>query len=183
MPRFTKNSTLPPPGLPEQPGETPASTSRKPKPVKQIDSPDGLSEEGKLIFSLLLDRLDAIVAELRARDDRLNLVETENANLKTRIVQLEERLDDAESYNRSTNLVLSGNALTTLSGESTVHAVSEMCRSKLQYELPSNCIHSAFRMGPKPLLQSPDSRRVMVKFRDSARRDDVLSACRKVKTP
>ena len=51
----------------------------------------------------------------------------------------------------------------------------------MQYKLSSEAILDAYRLGSKPLSQSLDNRKLMVRFRDRSARDDVLSACRRVK--
>ena len=139
-----------------------------------------LSEEGRLIFSLLVDKLDSIVSELRARDDRMEKVEQENINLKAKLLKLEERLDNVESTNRSSNLILSGGELSSLSGDITT-AVVGLLKRRVQYELPPESILATYRLGMKSLTQSSDSRRVMIRFRDKAVRDDVLSALKRMK--
>ena len=51
----------------------------------------------------------------------------------------------------------------------------------MQYEINSDRIVSAFRLGPKPSTQSADTRKLLIRFRDKGERDDVFSSCKRRK--
>lgn len=161
MPRLTKNS----------------STPSSPK----LPSDDCLSGEGKKIFQLLSEKLDSILNSLKERDDKLQQLELENKDLKSELQKVNNRLDDIESHSRCNNIVLSGSEVSSLTADIPVHGVIELLKRKLQYNLSSESILTAYRLGSKSSNQSRDSRRLMVKFRDQGVKEDVMAACRRVK--
>ena len=126
------------------------------------------------LLQTLTEKFDSFIAEMKSKDDKLDTLTQENINLKSKLAKLEERLDDIESGSRSANLILSGEEVSTLSGD-TKQAVTELFRRKMLYELASENILAAYRIGSRPQSQASDSRKVMVKFRDRAIRDDLLS--------
>ena len=69
---------------------------------------EDLSEECKALYVLLSRKLDAVIDEVRTRDEKLKKNELENSTLKKKVHELEGRLDVIETQNRSSNLVLSG---------------------------------------------------------------------------
>ena len=76
----------------------PPVTRAKASTTESLSSGDGddvqsLSEEGRIILSMLTRRLDEIVVILDARDVRLDNLESDNKELKRKISTLEERLD------------------------------------------------------------------------------------------
>ena len=145
------------------------------------DNQSGLSEEGRVIFEMLMDKLDSIVEELKVKTERLDTVEQENVNLKAKIMKIEDRIEFLETRDRCNNLILSGGALSTLNEGSNVQSVSDFLRQHLQYELNPNRVTSAFRLGPRPSSQSADTRRLMIRFRNIEDRDDLMSVCKRRK--
>ena len=179
MPRNTKNSSTPvitcktgrtTPAMPDSDGATELSENMK----------DSLSEEGKLIFALVMDKLDVIIGQLKVKDEKLQQVEQENIALKAKLLKLEERIDNIESAGRSTNILFSGSALSSISSDCKT-SIIDMLKNKMQYKLTPEKLVDAYRLGSRPLTQCPDNRNLMVRFHDRSVRDDVLSACRRVK--
>ena len=181
MPRPTKNSSSP-----VQPQL--ASRQRKEKtpllsnPGRESDiNPDDLSEECRSLYVLLSRKLDSVIEEVRVRDARLERCEQDNAGLKKKVNELEGRLDEVETRNRASNLIISGKTLSGLSNDNLSHSVTQLLRNKIQYELSPNNIVSAYRIGSRPPAQSPDHRNVMLKLHEGSVKRDIQSACRIVK--
>ena len=56
-------------------------------------------------------KLDVILARLDAIETRFTKCEQENAKVKRKVVELEERIEDLESVHRRDNVILSGSSL------------------------------------------------------------------------
>ena len=152
---------------------TRSGTARGSLIADQLDESDasddyhgGLSEEGRVIFAMLMKKLDTIVDELRIKSNRLDLAEQENAALRAKVLKLEDRVDNLETRDRCSNLILSGKALSTLNDGNMIQSTTVFLNQKMQYELNSEKIASAFRLGPKSSTQSADTRKLMIRFRD-----------------
>ena len=109
MPRTTKNTSTP--VLPKisarhTAGEHPAGGTAD----ERISTQDeGFSNDGKIMYNLLSDKLDAIIAEIKQRDVKIESLERENEKLK--LQKTESRLDILETNERCSNIVLSGKTL------------------------------------------------------------------------
>ena len=177
----SKSSTPLLPSTTRSGSSRPAATEQLDVSQTSTDGQNGLSEEGRVIFSMLMEKLDAIVDELKTKNERLDKVEQENVTLRTKISKMEERIDLLENRDRCNNLVLSGSALTSLTDGNLVHSTVDLLKQAIQYELNSDRITSAFRLGPRPASQVADGRKLMIRFRDKGDRDDVLFACKRRK--
>ena len=118
---------------------------------------------------------------MRLKDDKLERCELDNASLRRKVHELEGRLDEVETHKRSSNLVISGNALSGLSNDNLSNSVAQLLRREIKYELSSSNILSVYRIGNKPAVQSPDHRSLMLKLHDDGIKRDIQSACRSVK--
>ena len=134
-----------------------------------------------MLYVLLSRKLDAVVEEVRSRDVRLEQCEEENKMLKKKLNELEGRFDDLETKNRCKNLIISGRTLGSLANDNLPLSAIQLLRSKIQYEHSSVNILSAYRVGARSSVQSPDLRSLMLKLRDEDTKRDILSACRTVK--
>lgn len=186
MPRPTRNSALTP-VLPRIP-----TTSKKPKssnspsldtfnPSHEHDiNVDSLSEEGRLLYTLLTRKLQAFFDEIKVKNEQLERCERENGELRCELAKLEERMDSLESHSRGSNMVLSGAVLPDNPGNLT-QSVFELLRNKVRYELSPHSILSVYRTGPKNVSQSPDNGKLMIKLRDQEVKKDIMSAFRTIK--
>lgn len=93
-------------------------------------------------------------------------------------------MEGMEYLNRRNNIILSGDELSKESSDSCPKfAISNLLRSKLNYELPVSSILSANRLGSRPATQMPDKRNMLVKLIDFSLKKDVLVACKQIKPP
>ena len=142
--------------------------------------PDGLSSEGRIIFEMLSEKLDSIAQELRLRDEKMERLVKENEDLRAKLFKIERQQDEQEAYYRRNNVILSGDALASVTADIPAQGVIELLRSKIQYDLPLDNIISAYRLGARSSVQTGDRRMFMVKLCEG-RKNDIQAACRKVK--
>ena len=145
------------------------------------DKQNSLSEEGRVIFALLMEKLDSIVGELRGKSERLEMIEEENVKLKAKLIAMKNRLDSLETRDLCNNLKVSGPSLSTSGEGNTILATISLFKQKMQCELNPDQVISAYRVSSKSLSQATDSREIMIRFRDRRDRYDLLLACKRVK--
>lgn len=139
----------------------------------------GLSEEVKIIVTMLSDKLDRIIERLDERDEKINELEIENATLRRDLTRLEERLDDIENNERKCDVILSGDAVPVASaGENTQTIGVELFKRRINYNLPMDSILTAYRVGSKPATQAPDRRNILMKLKSHEVKSDIMQACR-----
>ena len=111
-----------------------------------------LSEDGKLIVMILEQKMEKMVSpltdEIRKRDEKIEMLEQEVVNLKHGMIKLDEKLNDAEAYERRDVLVVSGSAVPVVTqGENVFNVVSNMLREKLRINVKSSDVSTAHCMG------------------------------------
>ena len=153
--------------------------------MSTMGTPDDDLENMSAESRIILEKLDSvrleIVDQLKARDERIDKLESDVSVLKRENRNLRNRLDDIESNQRSDSLILSGDALPTATmNENPVQIVEDVLKSKLNIST-TDIILSAYRIGNKPVTQSPDRRKVMVKLKNSQSRIDIIHSCKTVK--
>lgn len=165
-----------------------------PKPIK-------LSEESKFLLSQMQDELNKCkkditdklseeIADLKAEFSEF--VSSKNAEiaemksevnlLKTKVVKLENLLDDTEAYERRDTVVISGSSLPAFSpGENAGEIVKNLVKDQLRLDISSTDLSVAHRIGVKPPNQTIDKRPIIAKFcrRDSKR--EVILASKRVR--
>lgn len=180
MPRVTKNSSTP--ILPKIPSRhTTGDHSSGSTSEHSSTQEEGFSNDGKIMYNLLSDKLDAIIAELKQRDVKIENLERENEKLRIKLQKTESRLDTLETNERCSNIVLSGKILSTVTADVTSQGIIDLFRSKLQYELAAENIISVYRLGARSGTQAGDNRRIMLKLRDRYQKADLQTACRRAK--
>ena len=127
-----------------------------------------LSEEGRLIVLLLEQKIEKIVSkftsEVKDRDAKIDHLKTEVDLLKQKVNKMEEKLDEADAYERRDTVILSGQDLPTATdGERSCDVVCSLVKEKLKLNICSTDISTAHRIGPKPRTQGPDKRNIIVK--------------------
>ena len=136
----------------------------------------------RVTLASLSTKLDDILGRLDAIENRFEKFERESAELKSRISQLEDRVDYLEGVHRHNNIVLSGNALASLSPpDDCSSVVIDLLKSALNYELARPKLLAAYRIGTKPLDQSPDNRKILVKLCNAEIKKDLIIAFRSSK--
>ena len=141
-----------------------------------ITALSGKIDEMKQDFDGLKSELMGLLSAKNCEIEKLNKVV---AHLQTKVSNLENVVDDSESYGRMDTVILSGNCIPEVTnGEICVNVVQKLVKDKLRIVLPQNEISVAYRLGKKPIVQGPDKRSLMVKLcrRDTKR--DLLVASR-----
>ena len=95
---------------------------------------------------------------------------------------LEERIEDAEAYERKDTLVISGkNVPPVVPGQNETTIVSDLLRFGLKLNVSSADISIAHHIGRKPVNQQVDSRNIIVKLCRRDLKEDILNACRQIR--
>lgn len=155
----------------------------------EIEGIGEMSEDGKLIVAALSSKIDRMKMELctltkimKEKDEKITKLDQEVINLKGTVEKLEERIDDADAYERRDTLLFSGEALPpTADGENSSTIVCEVIRSQLGVTIQSNSISTAHRLGKKPIKQGPDRRPIIVKFCRRETKQDIVESRRAVR--
>ena len=151
-------------------------------------SEDDLSEEGRLIVKIIERKFDTIVTklteELKNRDCEVNDLRSEVNQLRIKLGRMEEKIDDADAYERRDTIILSGNDVPSATqGEIVSNIVCGVVRDRLKLEMDVTDISAAHRLGPKPKSQGPDRRKIIVKLCRRERKYDLITACKHTKPP
>ena len=121
-------------------------------------------------------------AELGEKDAEVDKLTTDVVNLKKKIMLLENKLEDTESYERSDTVVLSGSDIPPATdNEDTSQVVSTLMKDKVGYFLRPAEISVAHRLGPKAKSQAPDKRNIIVKLCRREVKHDMIKVCRTAK--
>ena len=147
-----------------------------------------LSEEGRLIVKILERKFDTIVTklteELKNRDCEVNDLRSEVNQLRIKLGRMEEKIDDADAYERRDTIILSGNDVPSATqGEIVSDIVCGVVRDRIKLEMDVTDISAAHRLGPKPKSQGPDRRKIIVKLCRRERKYDLITACKQTKPP
>lgn len=95
---------------------------------------------------------------------------------------MEEKIDDADAYERRDTVIVSGKAVPTVTdGESCLQIVSDLLKNELKLIVPATDISTAHRLGKRPATQQPDNRSIIVKLCRRDLKKDILDACRQLK--
>ena len=145
-----------------------------------------LSEEGKAIVSILTTHLDLMRQEfanlLKEKDKKIDELQLEMITLKTKLHRMEEKVEDADAYERRDTLIFSGEAIPVVTdGEVCSKIVCNLTKDKLKINIKLADISSAHRVGKKPPTQRPDRRNIIVKLCRRDLKHDILQACRELK--
>jgi hypothetical protein len=148
-----------------------------------------LSGDGKLIVSIISRKLDAfkdklasLTQKLKDKDERIARLEEQVSGLKGSVVKLEERIDDADAYERRDTLLFSGDDIPTVSeGENCGQIVCNVVKEKLKLNFQTDILSVAHRVGKKPVKQGPDRRKIIVKLCRREVKGDITDACRQLK--
>lgn len=154
-----------------------------------LDSLENISElsaDGRLIVSAIADKIDELreefSAKLAEKDAKIDALEAEDRVLKSNISKIEEKVEDADAYERKNTLVISGSGVpAVLAGENGVHVVCKLLKDVLKLEVPLSSISDAHRIGKKPINQQVDSRNILFQLARRDLKSDILKACKTVK--
>ena len=146
-------------------------------------SGEELSEDGKRIVQALREEFekvkDDLNRELNERTNEIKALNEEVCRLRSRVNKLEEKVDDAEAYERRDTLVFSGEAIPQVSDdENCTLEVCNLVKDKLKVQILPTDISTAHRLGKKPSNQQTDRRNIIVKLCRRDLKRDILFACR-----
>ena len=147
---------------------------------------DEMSEDWKKIVEAITVQMDALRAEFREflqeKDKEITALKEEVTKLKTTVSKLEEKLDDADAYERRDTLIFSGPGIPAAQiGENSPQIICDLIKNKLNLSINRSDLSTAHRVGKKAANQQPDRRKLIAKL---CRRDlkvDVLNACKQLK--
>ena len=120
--------------------------------------------------------------EMKKRDDAIAILKQENKTIQDHVARLEEKIDDAEAYERRDCVVVSGESVPPAqTGENCIEVSCSLLREKLNLNIGPTDISTAHRMGKKPSVQGPDRRKIILKLCRRDLKKDILQACKQVK--
>jgi hypothetical protein len=145
-----------------------------------------LSEDGKLIVDAinrhLLEMKQEFIEKLEEKNKLVEDLRIEVDTLKLKVSNMEEKLDDADAYERRDTLLFSGSDVPHGSdGENCANIVIDLVKDKLKLNLQRSDLSVCHRLGRKPVSQQPDKRNIVVKLCRRDLKADILYACRQVK--
>ena len=145
-----------------------------------------LSEEGQVIVSILLKKMDENMNELleiiEKKDKKIDELSHEVTTLKHNYMKLEEKYDDHESYGRRNDILISGEDITPVSDdENCIQTTCDLLKRKLKVKVNAKDIMQACRIGKRRETQAADKRGLLVTLTSPELRKDVFDACKKVR--
>ena len=113
-------------------------------------------------------------AEIKKLNEKVAKLESNNAELNSKVSALQNDIDAVDQYERRDSLILSGNAVPSESDdEDSVHVVMETIRTQLNIPITEQDINVAHRLG----RQRPGrSRPLIVKFMSRTKKSQVVRA-------
>ena len=147
---------------------------------------NNLSQDGKIIVAAITAQLDLFRAEflnkLNEKDKEIDNLKIEVNTLKVRLANMEEKIDDADAYERRDTLIFSGDAVPQVkTGENCRDIVCNLVKDKLNLQIASTDISTSHRLGKKPEDQRVDKRHIIVKLCRRDLKRDLISACKQLK--
>ena len=154
--------------------------------VEVLKEIDNLSPDGKMIVSVLSDKLDLFKDEflnlLKVRDAEIHKLNKQVIDLQAEIHKLKENVDDGDAYERRDTVIFSGEELPLVSaGEIPTNVAVQVIKDKLNLNIPPTDISTSHRLGKTPSSQQPDRRNIIIKFCRRDTKHNVLAMCRKKK--
>ena len=166
--------------------------NKKKKPLVSTDSEieeqinnDFTDEQQKLyeIFERRLEKtVDGLVQKLTAKDEMIDTLRAELGSLRRKVIDLENKVEDTEAYERRDTIVVSGSDLPLVTeGEDSSEIFTDLVKNKIGVTIVKTNISVAHRLGPKPTTQTPDKRNLIVKFCRREDKHDVMKAWKTVR--
>ena len=150
----------------------------------EADSP--LKESGTSLLLKVEEKIAAVIEDfeknISSERHHNNNNERRNRNFEKKVLDLEEKIDDNEAYERRDTIIFSGTDIPTAQeAEDTVKVITNLVRDKIGVIMKKDDISVAHRLVPKKNAQGLDKRSIVVKL---CRRDtklDLMKACKAVK--
>ena len=120
--------------------------------------------------------------EMKKRDEAISLLEQKNKTLEDYVTRLEEKIDDAEAYERRDCVVVSGEAVPPAqTGENCIQVACKLFRDKLNLNVSPSEVSTAHRLGKKPSVQGADRRKLILKLCRRDLKKEIIQVCKQVK--
>ena len=133
-----------------------------------------LKTEMKAEFQQLINQKNQQISQLQ---DNVNL-------LNSKVLKLENSLDDADAVTRVNQIVISGEEVPTAGrDEDTKKIVLNLFRNKLKLQCNESEIVTATRLGSKPVSQRPDRRSILVTTFCNSTKANIFAACKAERPP
>lgn len=147
---------------------------------------DDISEDGKRIIAALREEIKFMKTEfleqLHSKNKQIEILTKDVEVLQGRVCALEERVEDAEAYERRDTLVMSGkNIPPVMQDENCVSLMCNILKNKLKLNISPSDFSTAHRVGSKPNTQQVDNRSIIMKLCRRDVKKDILNACRQMK--
>lgn len=147
---------------------------------------DKLSADGKLIVAAITAQLDIFkedfLKKLAIKDKQIDSLKLEINTLHVKVANLEERIDDADAYERRDAIVISGNAVPQFQiGENCNDIVCNLVKNALKLKMNPSDISTSHRLGKKPTNQQPDRRNIIAKLCRRDLKREIINTCRQNK--
>lgn len=167
--------------------ETETVSETESSPTSSMDL-DGMSAETRIIIEFMSEKLNNAINEIKniiqQRDNTIDNLEQEIRNLKKDNLELRDRLDEVETYQRRNTLIITGDKTPIYAeGENVVNVALNVIREQLKIKLSPDDISVAHRLGRKPVSQMADKRSILIKLNKHEKKEDLIQACRTVKPP
>ena len=94
---------------------------------------------------------------------------------------MEEKLDEADAYERRDTVILSGQDLPTATDGERSCDVCSLVKEKFKLNICSTDISTTHRIGPKTKTQGPDKINIIIKLCRSELKYDLISASKRIK--
>ena len=147
---------------------------------------DKLSADGKLIVAAITAQLDIFkddfLKKLAMKDKEIDNLKLEVNTLHVKLANLEERIDDADAYERKDTVVISGDAVPQVqTGENCNDIVCQLVKDQLKINMTPSDISTSHRLGQKPTNQQPDRRNIIAKLCRRDLKRTLVNTCRQLK--
>ena len=147
---------------------------------------DKLSDESRALYTLITSKFESALADLQAKlavkEAKVDQLDKLVSDLRIYNTELSDRVDELETRERGSSLIISGkNVPLAVDRENVSGVAAETIRNMLRCEVKQSDLIEAYRVGKKPATQKPDRRSLIIKFQRRDLRDDVLRSARTVK--
>ena len=118
----------------------------------------------------------------RAKDAKIEQLEGEVSSLKTKLYKLEEKIDDQEAYERRDTIIISGEKVPIVTpNENCTEMVCKLMEENLNLSVNAADISVSHRLGPKPITQKADKRKIIIKLCRRENKINILRCARAIK--
>ena len=134
------------------------------------------------LYSMHNDMKAELVDLCKCKDEKIYRLENQVKELNEKLTKLDDKIDEQEAYERRDSLIISGKKLPkVVPNENCPELVKKILAENLGLTMSPNEISVSHRLGPIPISQRPDQRKIIVKFCRRDAKMDVLAAARRVK--